>query len=124
MPQRDFHRPRLVLVASPSTPPDRLRAALTGGDVASVILAAEGANTETLQHAAKALAPLVQSRDAAFIVENDTRVAGRSGADGVHVTTSIPDLRDALDAFRPKKVVGAGNLRSSMVYWVVLLSWR
>jgi thiamine-phosphate pyrophosphorylase len=112
MPATDFHRPRLVLVASPSTPVDRLRAALSGGDVASVILAAEGTDTDTLQHAAKALAPLAQSRDVAFIVENDTRVAGRSGADGVHVTTSIPDLRDALAALRPKKVVGAGNLRS------------
>jgi thiamine-phosphate pyrophosphorylase len=112
MPATDFHRPRLVLVAFPSTPVDRLRAALSGGDVASVILAAEGADTDTLQAAAKALAPLAQSREAAFIVENDTRVAGRSGADGVHITTSIPDLRDAITALRPKKIIGAGNLRS------------
>ncbi|MBN9011189.1 MAG: thiamine phosphate synthase, partial [Rhizobiales bacterium] len=46
------------------------------------------------------------------IVENDTRVAGRVGADGVHVTTSIPDLRDAIASLRPRKIVGAGNLRS------------
>ena len=112
MPVADFPRPRLVLVASPHLSPDRLRAALSGGDVASVILSAEGADTDALHQAAKALAPLAQSREAAFMVENDTRVAGRSGADGVHVTTSIPDLRDALASLRPKKIVGAGNLRS------------
>jgi thiamine-phosphate pyrophosphorylase len=99
-------------VASPHTSPERFRAALSGGDVASVILAAEGVDAETLQSSAKVLAPLAQSRDAAFIVENDTRVAGRVGADGVHVTTSIPDLRDAIASLRPRKIVGAGNLRS------------
>lgn len=112
MPDSDFHRPRLVLVASPHTAADRFRAALAGGDVASVILAAEGADTEALQAAAKILVPLAQSRDAALLVENDTRVVGRAGADGVHVTTSIPDLRDAIAALRPKRMVGAGNLRS------------
>jgi thiamine-phosphate pyrophosphorylase len=112
MPHTDYHRPRLVLVASPHTSPERLRAALSGGDVASVILAAEGVDAETLQSSAKILAPLAQSRDTAFIVENDTRVAGRIGADGVHVTSSIPDLRDATASLRPKKIVGAGDLRS------------
>jgi thiamine-phosphate pyrophosphorylase len=112
MPSTDYNRPRLVLVASPHTSPERFRAALSGGDVASVILAAEGVDAETLQSSAKVLAPLAQSRDAAFIVENDTRVAGRVGADGVHVTTSIPDLRDAIASLRPRKIVGAGNLRS------------
>jgi thiamine-phosphate pyrophosphorylase len=112
MPSTDSNRPRLVLVASPHTSPERFRAALSGGDVASVILAAEGVDAETLQSSAKVLAPLAQSRDAAFIVENDTRVAGRVGADGVHVTTSIPDLRDAIASLRPRKIVGAGNLRS------------
>lgn len=112
MPVAHLPRARLVLVASPHLSPDRLGAALSGGDVASVILSAEGADTDALHLAAKALAPLAQAREAAFIVENDTRVAGRSGADGVHVTTSIPDLRDAITSLRPKKVVGAGNLRS------------
>lgn len=112
MPSTDYNRPRLVLVASPHTSPERFRAALSGGDVASVVLAAEGVDAETLQSSAKVLAPLAQSRDAAFIVENDTRVAGRVGADGVHVTTSIPDLRDAIASLRPRKIVGAGNLRS------------
>jgi thiamine-phosphate pyrophosphorylase len=112
MPSTDYNRPRLVLVASPHTSAERFRAALSGGDVASVILAAEGVDAETLQSSAKVLAPLAQSRDAAFIVENDTRVAGRVGADGVHVTTSIPDLRDAIASLRPRKIVGAGNLRS------------
>ena len=48
MPSTDYNRPRLVLVASPHTSPERFRAALSGGDVASVILAAEGVNIQAI----------------------------------------------------------------------------
>ena len=51
MPVTHLPRARLVLVASPHTAPDRLKAALSGGDVASVILAADGVDTDTLQDA-------------------------------------------------------------------------
>jgi len=31
-------------------------------------------------------------------------------ADGVHITTGLADLRLAVESFKPKRIVGAGNL--------------
>jgi thiamine-phosphate pyrophosphorylase len=45
-------------------------------------------------------------------VLNDTRIASRTGADGVHVESGLADVLGALDSFRKKKIVGAGNVPS------------
>ena len=57
MPEAESYRCRLCLVASPRLDPARLAAALSGGDVASLIIAAEGADTEALQIAAGFIFP-------------------------------------------------------------------
>ncbi len=112
MPEAEYRRCRLCLVAAPSLDPARLAAALSGGDVASVIIAAAGADTESFQRAAEVLVPIAQGRGAAVLIENDTRVAGRVGADGVHVSGGPAELAAAIASLRPKKIVGAGNLRA------------
>jgi thiamine-phosphate pyrophosphorylase len=65
-----------------------------------------------LQAVAAALVPLAQARGAAAIVVNDTRIAGRTRADGVHIDTGLNDLADAVSKLRPAMIVGAGGLRS------------
>ncbi len=88
----------------------RLRDALAGGDVAAVLIAdAAGGELEAL---AAALVPIVQEAGAAALVLNDTRLAGHVNADGVHVDTGPADIRLAVQSFRQKRVVGAGNLYS------------
>ena len=74
-----------------------LEAALSGGDVASVIvspMAEEGRLEETaFLDRANALVPLVQRAGAAAIIAFETRVAARASADGVHLEgiAALPD---------------------------------
>lgn len=88
----------------------KLADALAGGDVASLIIAAEPAK---LQPLAEALVPIAQARGVAALIQNDTRIAGWTRADGVHVDGSEADLAMAITARRSgKMMVGAANLRS------------
>lgn len=110
-------RSRLVLV-TPATydlaPQTGLVSdALAGGDVASLIITPpDVADPESLERAARAFVPIAAARGVAAMVLNDTRVAGRTGADGVHVETGIADVRAALDWSRGRKIVGVGNVSS------------
>lgn len=113
MPEADVRRCRLCLVTPHDYDPDDLVPlvvdALAGGDVASLIIAGEG---ERLQRLAEGLVPRAQARGAAALVRNDTRIAGRARADGVHIDTGMADLAAAVEKLRPKLIVGAGGLRS------------
>jgi thiamine-phosphate pyrophosphorylase len=70
--------PRLYLVSPGDCPPDRLERALDAGDVAAVLI------RDARPDSAK-LVELTQARDVAALVENDADLAGRLGADGVHL---------------------------------------
>ncbi|AXK83989.1 thiamine phosphate synthase [Pseudolabrys taiwanensis] len=108
-------QPRLYLV----TPPvgdarafaARLAAAMPAGDVAAVLLRLEAGDERTLINRVKQLAPLVQERDAALLIEGHADLVARAGADGAHLTT-IADFSDALDALRPDRIAGCGGLES------------
>jgi thiamine-phosphate pyrophosphorylase len=83
-----------------------LAAALTAGDIACVLLR----SAPELKATAQALMPLVQERDAAFLIEGDPRLAARTGADGVHVPYSADAIESALSSVGPDAIVGAGVL--------------
>src|SRR5688500_5116081 len=91
--------------------PARLSEALMGGDVAAVLMAT-GDHEAAVETIAANLVPLVQEAGAAALIADHTRVAGRLKADGVQVGTGLGDLRAAAESFRPKRIVGAGNLHS------------
>ena len=101
---------RLFLVtpsgADAATFAPKLREALAAGDVAAVLI------TDGGEALAAALAPIIQQAGAAALILDDTRLAGHVKADGVQVTTGIADLRLAADSFKPKRIVGAGNIAS------------
>ena len=66
-------------------------------------------------HAKAILTPLLRpARDAdcALLIENDTRLAARLGADGVHVAGADEDLVEAIKSLKPERIVGAGCLRT------------
>ena len=113
MPEADAPRSRLCLVTPHDIDPEdlarRVDDALAGGDVASLIIDGEG---ERLQRVAEALAPRAQARGVAAIVRNDTRIAGRAKADGVHVDTGPADLAAAAEKLRPKLIVGAAGFKT------------
>ena len=90
----------------------RLEEALSGGDVASLLIAPDVSSEAHLQRIAEALVPIAQAHDVAALVADDTRAMGRSKADGLHVTTGTAALADAVEKLQPKSIVGAGNLRA------------
>lgn len=109
-------RCRLCLVTPPvyaaSTFAAQLSDALAGGDVASLIVSVPANDPMGLQRAAEMLVPIAEARGVAALIHNDTRVAGRTRADGVHIDTGPADIASALDALRNKKIVGAGGFHS------------
>lgn len=109
------HQCRIVLVTPPLQDGAKLKSlvekALAGGDVASVIMSGEGLDEVTFQKHAEQIVPIVQQAGAAALIVNDTRIAGRIGADGLHIEGKAPDLADAIERFSPKMIVGFGNVR-------------
>lgn len=89
-----------------------LEAALAGGAVAAVIARFEPCDDRTLVNRVKALAPLVQGRGAALMVEAPVEVAARAGADGIHLAYAPEQLTDAVSRLAPQRMVGVGGLRS------------
>lgn len=105
-------RCRLVLVLPPVDGGAQiLEDALSGGDVASVILAAGDLDATAYQARCEALVPVAQRHDAAALVCDDTRVMGRTGADGLFVTQPGNDLKELVARFSPNKIVGCGGAR-------------
>ncbi|ACP26571.1 thiamine-phosphate pyrophosphorylase [Sinorhizobium fredii NGR234] len=107
------NRCRLVLIA-PDMPDLAERSkvladALKGGDVASVIVPQYGLNETDFQKHAEALVPVIQKAGAAALIEGDTRVAGRSKADGLHIAAGADVLGEAIERHTPKMIVGGGN---------------
>ena len=103
--QPDVLRPRLVLVTPrPAPRPDfaaTLAAALSGGDVAAVVIDLFGLDESTGQRLAEALTPVAQQAGAAAIVAGDTRIAGRAKADGVHLDVAAMLTADGHDRGEP-----------------------
>lgn len=110
------NRCRLVLIAPQAADADALAvaldAALSGGDVASVILPQWGLDDSSFQDLAERLVPLVQDKGAAAMIAGDTRVAARVKADGVHVEGSVATLADAIDRLQDKMMVGTGGAKT------------
>jgi thiamine-phosphate pyrophosphorylase len=106
-------RCRLVLIvpdeADAGRQAESVRLALTGGDVASVILPQYGLDDQSFQARAETLVPIIQEAGAAAIVAGDSRVAGRVKADGLHLAGSAEELAEAIEKFTPKLIVGAGG---------------
>jgi len=86
--------------------------ALEAGDVACVQLrlkATDGttAPRDDVRRAAKVLMPEAQSRDIAFIINDDAELAAELGADGVHVGLDDISVKAARAIVGPDTIVGA-----------------
>jgi thiamine-phosphate pyrophosphorylase len=109
-------RCRLCLVTPPAYDVEefapRLSGALSGGDVASLIVTSpDRSDPAALQRAAERLVPIAQARGVAALIHNDIRVAARAKADGVHIDTGVADVEAAASTLRNKKIVGAGGIQ-------------
>jgi thiamine-phosphate pyrophosphorylase len=88
---------------------DLLSAACEAGDIASVIVRFSPASDPELSARARALMPLVQERNIAFLLHDRADLAAKIGADGAHLS-DMQSLRDALPTLKPKLIAGAGGL--------------
>lgn len=110
-------RCRLVLIVpdddDAARQASRLEQALSGGDVASVILPLYGLDDQAFQKRAEILVPIIQQAGAAALIAGDSRVAGRVKADGLHLAGPIgelvSELEEAMEKYTPKMIVGAGG---------------
>lgn len=113
MADLDDNQCRLCLVTPAGAAPESfapiLDEALSGGDVASLIVTADSADQSAL---AEAVVPLAQARNVAAIIQNDVETAMRTQADGVHVDDREADFAALAAALRPGKIAGAGGLTS------------
>jgi thiamine-phosphate pyrophosphorylase len=105
--------PRLYLVtpevAEVAPFADALAAALTGAEVAAVLLRSVARDERGLINAGKALAPLVQKTGAALLIANHPDIVARCSADGAHLT-GIDAFTAAQASLQPERIAGCGGL--------------
>lgn len=99
------------LVAEPSAFSGRLAAALAAGDVAAVLLRLAVADERTLINRIKEIAPAVQERGTALLLDGRPELVARSGADGAHLT-GTEAMKEAIGALKPDRIAGVGGLAS------------
>ena len=86
--------------------PDRLRSALSGGDVAAFQLRVKGLQSHDLANVAKPLRDICREHDVAFIVNDSVSMAKRLDADGVHLGQGDGDVKDARRELGPSRMIG------------------
>jgi thiamine-phosphate pyrophosphorylase len=107
--------PRLMLVtpviadAGPFAP--MLAAACGTADIAAVIARLAETDERTLINRVKQLAPAVQEKGAALILDGHAEIVAGAGADGTHVSGGDA-FSQALSLLKPDRIVGAGELRT------------
>jgi thiamine-phosphate pyrophosphorylase len=105
--------PRLYLATPVVDDPSPLLASLPGlladADVAAVLLRLQPTDQRTMITRIKALAPLIQERGAAVLLEDRVELVARAGADGAHLS-GIEAMQDALPTLKPDRIAGVGGL--------------
>lgn len=85
--------------------------AMSGADVAAVLLRLVDADERSLINLVKKIAPAVQDRDAALLLAGRDDIVARSGADGAHLG-NLDALKDAVPRLKPKNIAGVGGLHT------------
>jgi thiamine-phosphate pyrophosphorylase len=108
-------QPRLYLVTPEVDDPQALLTSLPGllvqADVAAVLLRLKPTDPRTMISRIKALAPAIQDRGAALLLDGHVELVARAGADGAHLT-GIEALQDALPTLKGDRIAGAGGLKT------------
>jgi len=105
--------PRLYLATPEVDDPSSLEAGLPGllaaADVAAVLLRLKPADQRGMISRVKALAPAIQDKGAALLLDGHVELVARGGADGAHLT-GIDALKEALPTLKPDRIAGVGGL--------------
>lgn len=118
MPNPDPVKPRtaarqLYLVTPPVADAEgfasELAALLDDVSVAAVLLRLAAADERTLINRIKTIAPAVQNRDVALLLEGHPNLVARGGADGAHLE-GLERYSEAAEALKPGRIAGCGGL--------------
>lgn len=105
--------PRLYLatpaIDDPQSLAQALPALLEAADVAAVLLRLKAADPRTLISRIKALAPAIQDKGVALLLDGHADLVARAGADGAHLS-GIAALEEALPTLKPDRIAGVGGL--------------
>jgi thiamine-phosphate pyrophosphorylase len=85
--------------------------ALAAADIAAVLLRLAPADERTQINRVKTLAPVVQSKDTALVLDGYSEIVARGGADGAHLS-GIEAFSGALDNLKPSRIAGCGGLHT------------
>src|ERR1700743_1835929 len=105
--------PRLYLAAPEVDDPQPLLTSLPGllaeADVAAVLVRLKPTDLRTMISRVKALAPAIQDKGAALLLNGHVELVARAGADGAHLT-GIAAMEEALPSLKPDRIIGVGGL--------------
>jgi thiamine-phosphate pyrophosphorylase len=105
--------PRLYLAPQPIDDPQALLGVLAdllkAADIAAVLLRLKPSDPRTLISRIKALAPVIQDRGAALLLDGQVDLVARGGADGAHLS-GLGAFEEALPALKPDRIAGVGGL--------------
>ena len=105
--------PRLYLATPDVDNPESLLASLprllAKADVAAVLVRLKPTDHRTMIARVKALAPAIQGKGAALLLDGHVELVARAGADGAHLT-GIEALKEALPSLKPDRIAGVGGL--------------
>lgn len=108
------NRCRVVLIAPPAAngEAERIEAALSGGDVASLIIPDYGLEESAFQARAERLCRLAQERGVAAMIAGEARIAARIQADGIHVEGTKDDLAEIIRKHQGRMMIGCGGAKN------------
>jgi thiamine-phosphate pyrophosphorylase len=86
-----------------------LAAALGAAEIAAVLLRLADADEATQIDRIKTLAPLLQPKDIALLLDGHAELVARSGADGAHLT-GIDAFASQVGTLKPQRIAGCGGL--------------
>lgn len=114
-PKSEAAAPRLYLMTPPVEDAaaflPTLARALDAADIAAVLLRLADSDERTQINTIKALAPAVQDKGVALLLDGHAELVARGGADGAHLT-GIKQFSDALGTLKPARIAGCGGLAS------------
>ena len=88
-----------------------LSIALSAADIAAVLLRLSPSDQRTQINRVKALAPAVQDKGVALLLDGHADIVAHGGADGAHLT-GIEAFTAALGALKPARIAGCAGLAS------------
>ena len=76
-----------------------------------MLLRLKPAGERDLINRIKMLAPVVQGKDTALVLDGQAEIAARAGADGAHLT-GIEAFMAAVESLKPARIAGCGGLKT------------